>query len=99
MMKIDCSRQTWTRRTDIHQRFLSSCQSQKTNCAFYNPFLSTLGSYLHIYNANIQGHGVVLDDQGQGYQQRTTFSSGSRQVSMSEREVSCTCPETMSFYQ
>ena len=30
-----------------------------------------------------QGHGVVLHDQGEGYQQPITFRSGSRQLSIS----------------
>ena len=31
-MKIDCSRQVWAARTNIDQRFLGSCRSQKESC-------------------------------------------------------------------
>ena len=40
------------------------------------------------YSKELQGHGVVLHDQGEGYQQPITFRCGSRQVSMSVEEVS-----------
>ena len=53
-----------------------------------NPILGDWGCHQNAVAQKDQGHGKVLHDQGEGYQQPLTFRSGIRQVSLSVGEVS-----------